>query len=267
MNLEQEQDAQLDESSTSQPEAQPAADQSEAAPAPEVEAAPKDVPFHEHPRFREVIEQKNKFAEDLRREQLERTRMQAQLEMLMKSREKQDAPQEAPIFQKLDGIDPEFAKVMREMYTSASSVKQLQQDLQELRQYRETSEANQGRAQALAEVSRLHNEYKVPAPVQSFYQARLEQIAAQEGDKLSMKDLPNVYKRIHDEFNGFLETTKRQNLAGYVQDKTKDAKAPAPQPKGQAPGAQKSQYSSNPEEAKAQLIKNVLKQARASKDI
>lgn len=269
MSLE-DQDVEIDESSPSQEPQQQQPDEpaqesaAEQKPA-EVEASkPVEQPFHEHPRFREVIEQKNKFAEELRQSQLAAARMQAQLDLLVKQREPQ--AQENPLYKRLESIDPEFAKYLRGVEEKASSVEQLKKELAEIQEYRQKQAQQEQYSTAVAEVNRLHAENNVPKDMQPFYQARLEQMAA-ENPNLKFSDLAVAYKQIHGQFTSYLETLQRQKLAGYVQDKTKDAKAPAAQPKGQSVGVKKMEYSKDPGEAKAQLIKNILKQSRSSSDI
>jgi len=269
MSLE-DQDVELEESSPSeesqqQPEPEQSQESESEAKAPEVEASkPAELPFHEHPRFREVIEQKNKFAEELQQAKLASTRMQAQLEMLMKQREPQ--AEENPMLKRLDSIDPDFANYIRGLESRAASVEQVKQDLAKLQQDRVSQEQQATYSSAVAEVNRLHEEYKVPKDMQPFFQARIKELA-NENPNMKFSDLPNAYKQVHGQFSAFMEAQQRQKLAGYVQDKTKDAKAPAPQPKGQMIGTKKQEYSKDPGEAKAQLIKNILSQARANKDI
>lgn len=263
---DQDMDAEIEseESSPSQEAQQPASEPvQEAAPA-EVEREKPELPFHEHPRFREVIEQKNQFAKELRQAQLAAERMQGQLDLLTKQRE--PGPQKNPMLERLEGIDPEFAKYISNLEERAARVEALKADIDEIKGHRQTQEAKSTYDQAMTEVSRLHAEHKVPKELQEFYQARVERAAAQNPE-LKVSDLPHVYKRIHEEFNSYLEASKRQNLAGYVQDKAKDARAPSTQPKGKSVGTSKPEYSKNPSEARAQLIQNVLNQTRGAKDI
>jgi len=267
--FEQDQDAQPAESSAAeeqvdQQQVQPEASAEQAeAPAPEPE---KELPFHEHPRFREVIEQKNQFAQQLRQQELQMARLQAQLEERMRSQTPQAPSREEQLFRKLESIDPDLAQVLKDTHSKTSHVDKLERELEEFRSWKAEQEQTARRREAETTLSQLHTQFSVPKDIQDIYTAQIR-MAADANPNLSVKDLPGLYKSIHEKFNAYMESVKRQERASYVQVKKADSKGPAPMAKGQAPGTPKMKYSENADEAKAELIKNILNKSRASKDI
>lgn len=261
--LEQEQPDVEVESSPTQAEQPAETAQAESAPA---EAAPeKEVPFHEHPRFRELVEQKNQYAEELQRQKTEFARMQAQFESLRASQPKVESETEK-LYKDLEAVDPRLAKHLRSLEERASMAESVKKDADEFKQWQQAQQQEAVRSQAMNELSRLHSEYKVPKELTGIYEAQIRAMAA-ANPQLGIKDLASAYKSVHDQLNGYIEAEKRRALTGYTAAKKTDAKAPTALSKGQAPGAKKQEYSKNSEEAKAQLIKNIVSRSRAESDI
>ena len=214
------------------------------------ESAPKEAPFHEHPRFKELINQRNEFSQ----------RLQEYEKRFQELNNRIDQPKaqtpEAKLLERLKGIDPEFGSWAEQQHQMKV---QLEQKLAAMEQWKASQEANSTKSQIDSSLQKLHSEHKVPESIRSFYEARLEQIA-KANPNLTINDLPNVYKEIHDGFSKYMESAKRDALSSYTQSKTKDAAIPAPA-KGTSPkpGAPKFEYSKDPYEARAQVVKNALK--------
>ena len=266
--MSEEIDEVVESSPTESPSTESAPVQAEAAETPEAKApeAPKEVPFHEHPRFKEIIEQKNQFQEQLKKQEIAYNRLQAQFEMMQKASQPKVESETDKLYQDLEKIDPRLAKHLRNLEEKTKIAEEAKAKASEWETWKTQQEAERTYNQAVTELNRLHVEYKVPKELTEFYDSQVRAVAAQNPN-LQVKDLPAVYKSIHDKFTSYFEAEKRKTLATYTDTKKADAKAPAPIKKGQAPGAKKMEYSSNAEEAKAQVIKQILKRSAAQNDI
>lgn len=236
--------------------------QSQAAEAPEAQASGQEqqqsqdnTPFHEHPRFKELIEEKNSYKEQL-------SRMQEQIERLSQAQSQpksQDAQKDA-LLERLKGIDPEFGSLIETFKKNAEKLEQLEQ-------WKQQSETQTLQQQAVSTVTRLHEENKVPAEIRSFYDAMIRQEAA-SNPKLGLKDLPQVYKTVHERFTKYLDSTKRAERASYVQEKGADSKAPVSQPKGKTVTPQvRKQFSKDSGEERQETVSEVLKLMRAERNL
>lgn len=224
---------------------------------PQAEAAPKEVPFHEHPRFKELINYKNEASQRLQEYEKRFQELSSRIEQSNKPKE---VSPEAKLLERLKGIDPEFGTWAEQQHQAKT---QFEQQVKAINEWRAAQEAQSTRSQITSTLERLHTENKVPEPLREFYQAALQQ-AAQANPTLSLQDLPNLYKGIHDKFSKFLESSKRETVASYSQSKAKDSSVPAPA-KGTSPkqGSPKVEYSKNPEEARAQIVERAMKSLRS----
>lgn len=235
------------ENTTPSPEASESAPQQEAEGQQAQAKETNDVPFHEHPRFKELVSQKNQYADEIKQ-------LQRQIAELGKPKE---SPKEDPLLARLKGIDPEFGARIEQLSAT-------QQELQELRAWKQQMETERVREQAVRSIGEMHESNKVPSELRPMYEAMIEQ-KARANPNLGLKDLPSVYKEIHDSFSKYLEGTKRQVTESYVKGKKQDASLPASTSKGKAVDPGKAfQFSKNPEEARAQLISRVRQLSRAS---
>lgn len=250
------------ESNEQQPTAEAASDKPESAEAPKE----KEAPFHEHPRFKELVEQKNQAIESARKQELALAKMQAQFEMMQKASQPKVESETDKLYKDLEAVDPRLAKHLRDLETRAAKADEAMKGTSEFREWKQQQDAERSYQQAMGELNRLHGEYKVPKELSGFYEAQVKAIAG-ANPQMQVKDLANVYKTVHEQLNGYLESQKRQTIAQYSTTKKLDAKTPVVQQKGSAPGIKKPEYSTNPEEAKAQITKNIVKSLRAAKDI
>ena len=247
-DIESTQSDVTDSSSESQSDNQPV--QQEAA-----SQAQKEVPFHEHPRWKEVMEERN--AERQRSQALERQlqEMQRQFQDLRKPE-----PQQDKMYERLKGIDPEFADYLKEAREQAALAKQLQSELQSIRQEQFVN-------QAVGKFEELTKASQVSPELADLYKAQLD-LAYREGKIKSVSDLERSYNEMHSRTQKFLQAQERAAIEKYTASMTKDAKAPAAQGKSKAPTqAGKIEFSKNPQEAKAQLIKHIAGSLRAGRDI
>lgn len=254
--------ADVTQEASSAPQESPAqsVDSNAAAPANEQPASlqtnnkPQDaMPFHEHPRFKEIVEQKNRYAEQAKS-------LEQRLAQLEQSINKQKQPEIDPVVAELKNVHPAFAERFEQLLSN-------QKELQELKTWRQEMAQQQFVNSALSTIKDLHGTNKVPQDLQEFY--------AQEIDRRYMsgqiKDLDGVkaaYKDVHDKFSKAIEGIKRSERESYVSDKSKDAAKPRTQPKGSVPKpGNNQQVAKTPDEFKRLVRESVLKQTAASSDI
>lgn len=215
-----------------------------------------NLPFHQHPRWIEREEQwKSRFSQQ---EESYRAAL-SRLEALEKG-SKNSAEAEDALIARLKGIDPEFGQRIEKMWSAQSRLEQLEQKIQ-------SYEAKESRSQVMNTMSQLHSEYKVSKELQPWYQSRIQALATSD-PSLGPQDLPRVYKQVHDELSKFLDTQKRADRESYVADKKKEASTPASTTKGKpAVPSNKKEIPADPEAARQQMIQEILKEARAGRNV
>lgn len=234
------------EGSASPETASPAQSQ-EAAPQQEATAtpAPKEAPFHEHPRFKELIEERNQ-------ERQERARLAQQIQQMQAALQKQTQPnaqksKQDQLLERLQGIDPEFAEFQKGLNEKLSVAEQVQKELQEMRTQRESE-------QALSQFDKLCSDNKVADKDKFLYQQIVANMANANNSKVS--ELPNLFKQAHEQLSKYLGERDRANRESYVADKTKD-KSPATTTGGVAVSSAKPKGPMTAEDAKAALVKAI----------
>ena len=230
------------------------------------EAASKEeqTPFHEHPRFKELVEQKNQAIQSQR--QLE-TKL-AELEKRF-SQPTQQTPSQAEkdeLIEDLKKIDPRLAERLEKFGKSSQTVEQLLSRLENFEKQAAQKEQQQVLQSAVAKVNQLHEANKVAPELREIINYKLDALYAQ--GKLNQQTLEAEYKKALDGFNKFLESRDRETTKKYVEDKKKDSKIPTSQPKGTPAKAapKKPNWSADKETARAQIVNRYLKQAAANKE-
>lgn len=221
-------------------------------------AAPQEkyVPYE---RFQEVIQLKNEFAKRLEDHEKRYQDLEARLS---RPKEEPKPKAENPLLGRLKTVDPEFGSWAEKMEAS-------QAELQELRQWRVQADQERIRNEAQSELNRLHSEYKIPDDLKDHYGMYIKQAVSNiesTGRLLSVKDLKDVYKTVHENINKVFEAQKRATIANYTAAKKVDVaptvkKGTASKPANQA----KPKFSNDREEAKAQIVKQAMEQVRANK--
>lgn len=238
----------------------------ESAPA-KAEAKPEDSSndfdqrLDKHPRFKELIEQKNQYSRQAQDYERRLAEMQKRIEDM--SKPKQEDPEQVERQQLLDrlkGIDPVFAKNYEKALQAAKQV-------EELTQWKQQYETQQFQQAAVNTVNSLHETNKLSPEIRELYNAQL--IAAERAGQIrSVEDVKNVYNQIHSQMTKMFEARDRQLRESYVADKKKDASVPTATSKGKAvnPNAPK-QYSKDPREARSQMVAEILAETKAGREI
>ncbi|MDE2105718.1 MAG: hypothetical protein KGL39_51315 [Patescibacteria group bacterium] len=221
---------------------------------------PSDVPFHEHPRFKELVEQKNQFASQFKDSQKVINQLYQKLQSLEQSSQAQRAQEDA-LHARLKGIDPEFGERFSKL---DGSLKELEQ----LKAWKQEMEMNQVRQQGVQMVNDLHTQNKVSKEMQDIYNSQIETMV-RGNPNLGLRDLPEVYKDVHERMSKVLDSIKRTERESYVQGKKQDASTPASpkQPPGnKAANSKGFEYSKDPLTAKHQLVQNIRQAIRAERE-
>lgn len=218
-----------------------------------------NVPFHEHPRFKELVDQKNQFS--TKASELERQVQEMQARLQSFSTNKTDAQKkEDALLSRLKSIDPEFGERFAE-------VDGLRDQIKQFKEWQQNFEREKVRTEAFNTLNQLHEQNKVAPEWRDIYNSQIE-LAAMRNPNIGLKDLPQLYKSVHDAVNKNIESLKRQTTASYVDAKKADTKAPTAAPKGKAVSPVKSgEYSKDPGKARQEMVSKILKEARASKDV
>jgi seryl-tRNA synthetase len=205
-----------------------------------------EVPFHEHPRFKELIQQRNEFSQRLQEYEKRFQEINGRIEQ---SQPKAPTP-EAKLLERLKGIDPEFGSWAEQQHKAKA---ELEQKLAQFEQWKTQSEQHNYLSAATSAADRVKAELKVDPTLHNMY---LKQIPM----GTPVEQIPQMYKQMHESVNKLIENAKREALTSYSKEKTKDSSIPAPS-KGASPkpGGPKFEYSKDPAEARAQVVKNALK--------
>lgn len=217
----------------------------------------ENVPFHKHPRW---IERDNELkAEREARTQLERRYAEMESRIKELSTPKPQT-QEDLLIKDLKEIRPEFGERFEKLWTKLSSVEKMEQELQGMRQ-------QQFMNQAVSTVSKLHADNKVSPELQELYNEQLDS-RYRAGQLKSVDDVAKAYKEVHDRYSKFLDSVRRSEREAYSSSKKQDAAVPTSQPKGKAvPTAKGFEFSKDPGEAKAQLVRRIMETSKTEKDI
>lgn len=223
-------------------------------------SAPKEVPFHEHPRWKEVMAERDaeKQAKAELQRQLQEMRSQIQQFNQPKSNKPDFNEVRTKMGERLKTIDPEFGSYMALLEEQALSAKQEMSNLREER----LVETLVGKFQELSSKS------EVPAEMAGLYQAQLDQMY-REGKIRSSADMEAAFKSVHEPLARVLEAREKAYLEKYTAGKKQEAGKPAPQPKGRsAPQGNPNQKTfADPAARKQALIADIVKQSKASSDI
>ncbi len=228
-----------------------------------VEAAPKqdseaNVPFHLHPRFQEVISQKNELAEQNKAFARQMQEMQQQLQQM-----RQPAPQQDAVMERLKKIDPEFA----ERFGKINEVDEIKKQLAEFQEYRQQSAQRETQAQLSSMKDKFYSENNVPSERRAIYDAMVQSEAAKDPN-LKITDLPKVMKSVHDNLDKMFKTVQRETTKQFVDTKKATASKPSSQPRGTPvkPGKGNNEPTDRAT-ARQQVIKDIMSDIKAGKEI
>lgn len=226
------------------------------------------TPFHEHPRFKELVEQKN---DSLKRYQDMESRYKTLEQQLNSFRDSQPkAPTETDqLIADLKKVDPRLANVIESQLKAADTAKQIQARLEAFEKQSQESAHQQTVTSAIGKINSMHESNKMSDFGKQFINNQLD--LAYRGGQLNAGDLRAVegaYNEAAKAIKAYEDSLKREVTKSYVQDKTKDASVPASVPKGaQAKPPQKATPAfKSKDDLRSAVVKSYLKEAAAAKD-
>jgi len=217
------------------------------------ETKEKEVPFHEHPRFKELINQRNEFSSKFSESEKTLKALRDELDALKKPKD-QD-PNEV-LFKQLEQANPQFAKLFRQQ---TDALKELEQ----MKAWRAQNEQNAYMNAAIAEASKAKTDLKVSDGIHNLLLRSIP--AGTPVDKVA-----SIYKELASSIVKEKDEAIREALKGYTKAKKADASIPQ-NSKGstsKAPNvATKAKLSKDPEERRMQIGKLVRESMRSESDI
>lgn len=239
----------------SQPEHQETAAQD--ASAQQSVSKPADSPFHEHPRFKELVEQKNQYAKET---EALKSRLQEFERRFTESQRPAPQPKPAnPMIERLKGIDPEFATYMESLSSEIEHAKSVKSELENLKQEKFIESVN-------SKVNGLKSELKVSDADQNRYQDLID-YSYMTGRVKTVQEIEKLYRDLHAQDAQRYSELQKQATDTYLAQKKADVKAPTATPKGQAPKpTQASKYTGDKYKDRQAMLKTILKQDSADSD-
>ncbi len=231
------------------------------------ENKPEPAPFHEHPRFKELVEQKNSALATQKALEQKLAQLEARFNQPVQSPLPAKAESEfESLIKDLKQVDPRLAA---QLEAQAKAAKQVEELTKRLEGFEKTSAEKERASQvqtAVAKINQLHESNKVSPEVKNFINDKLDLLYMQ--GKLNLTNLDAEYKNAIEGINKYIDSVKRMERESYVADKKKDAAVPTSQPKGKLavpPPKQASKYKDR-ESMLKDIQSDVLKQLKADRD-
>lgn len=219
----------------------------------------QNTPFHEHPRWKEMVEQRNsasKRAEDLEKRYSEIAKRLEDNEKKIQS--SLNPPKEDELISEMKKINPKFAERFEKLEAQLKRVEEFDNRFKQL-------DTQDVQTRVTSTFQKFMSDNKVPTSLQKRYENELRAVAA-SNPKLSVNDIPQVLGDIHKEYTSFLDTYKRESLQGYVKDKAKDSSVPASVSNGRSVNPGKDmKFSNDPDAARREMRKMALDIVKAGK--
>lgn len=236
-------------------------------------AAPKQeqqetTPFHEHPRFKELVEQKNEALRQYQAMQAQFKTLESQLTSLKQSQPK-PASETDELLADLQKVDPRLANVIKTQLEAAEQAKALQSRLEQFENQSKEQAQRQTIQTAVAKINSLHETGKMSDFGKQFINNALD-IAYRSGklDASDLKAVESAYQEVAKAIKAHEDSLSRSVTEKYVQEKKKDASVPVSQPKG-APAKQTQQKLSVPQDKealKAAVVQSFMKEQAARRE-
>ncbi len=239
-------------------ESAPQAESSEAetqVSAPEIKAEEKPAPFHEHPRFKELIEQNRSFKEQDSQRAQTIERMQQELYALrQQATPKKEEPKDQ-FLADLEKVNPAYAKSLQSVYDQANKTTALEA---RIAQY----EQQQFQKEAVSHFNSLLETNKITDPMDRKIYERAVRAEVYEresrGQKLGLKDLDKIVNEFHSEYKKAMEDRERAITAKYVTAKKADV-TPKGSTGGIASGSSTKKLAANDIAGKAKWLANEIR--------
>lgn len=221
----------------------------------------------EHPRFKEVIGQKNDALSKYQDIESKYKALEQQLNSFKESQPKAPTETDA-LLADLKNVDPRLANALARALKAAELSETNKQQLENYQRESQESARQNTLSTAVAKINSLHEVNKMSDFGKQFINNQLD-LSYRSGN-LKAHDLKAVeaaYGEASKAIKAYEDSFKRDVTKSYVQDKTKDASVPTSVPKGtQARPAQKPlNVPRDKEGLKAAVVKSFLKEQAAEK--
>lgn len=216
-----------------------------------------------HPRFKELVDQKNQALEQQRASEQKYYQLEARLNAL---NQPQTQAQKDDLIEDLRKVDPRLADRLEKATGYESQIKDLVKRLEGFEKKDSERATQQTIQNAVSRINQMHETNKVSQEMKQFINDRLD-LGYMQG-KLTPQNLDKVYKETYDQFKKYEDAIKRAERESYVKAKKEDANVPASQPKGTPAksASKKPSWSKDPEVARQQVVNRFLKQQAANKE-
>jgi len=217
----------------------------------------------EHPRFKELVEQKNRALESSRALELKLATLEGRLSQ--PQTEKQQAERDE-LIEDLKKVDPRLADRLAAFTNSSKTIEQLQKKLEQFESSRKETAQQAVVKESVAKINSWHETNKVSPAIRNAVNAQLDNLYMQ--GKLNPQNLEEAYKAAYEPYKAYAEEIKRETLKGYVPAKKADASAPTSQPRGTPAKGRPTEAPKfkNKEDMKAQIVEEFLAKRAAARD-
>jgi len=222
----------------------------------------------EHPRFKDLVGQKNDALKQYQDMESRYKTLEQQLNSIKDAQPKAPTETDA-LLADLKKVDPRLANVIEQQLKSAKMAESVQARLEQFEKQSQESARQNTLNTAVGKINSLHETNKMSDFGKQFINSQLD-IAYRNGklDASDLKAVESAYSECSKVIKTYEDSLKRDVTKSYVQDKAKDASVPASVPKGtQAKPAQKSlQVPKDKESLRAAVVKSFMKEQAASKE-
>ncbi len=228
----------------------------------------QETPFHEHPRFKELVEQKNTFQKQYQDMESRYKALEGQFNSFKDTQPKPQTETDQ-LLKDLKQIDPRLANVIEQQLKAAETAKSVQERLENWEKQSQQNAHQQVLSNAVGKINSLHESNKMSEFGKQFINNQLD-IAYRSGslNASDVKAIETAYQSVAKQIKDYEENLKRDITKSYVETKKKDATVPTSVPKGtQARPAPKAipKFQSK-DDLKRDVVREYLKASAASKD-
>lgn len=212
------------------------------------ETVKEEPPFNEHPRWQEM--------------QQELRELRAKVNEPRPEPKREEMTQD-DLLEEMRQVNPTFAKRYEEVEAKAKQ-------FDEFRSEYKADKANELRSKIESKIETLHAQNKVPEFLKPAYRAELDRLgreALQSGRTLDLKDLPDLYSKVHSSYDKQLAAYRKEISKDYIKAKRSDTSSPTPRsaPVERAPAPKENEIpeGQDPREwIKHQVVSSALAKSR-----
>lgn len=219
----------------------------------------------EHPRFKELVTQKNDALSKYQDIESRYKTLENQWSQFQSSQPKAQTETDQ-LIEDLKKIDPRLANVIASQQKEAQAAQSLQARLDQFEKQSQEQQRNQTVQTAVSRINQMHETNKVSPELKTMINDKLDLLYIQ--GKLNLQNLDQLYKDQFDGFKKYEDALTRSIRESYVKDKTKDASVPTSVPKGSPAKAAQKQLNvpRDKEELKSAIVKSYLKEQAANRE-